>query len=177
MKILQTPSGPANNTPFIANESAQPATAHAYLPSFLTSTMRHASFPEATASLEADLYAQKIRQRRRGIFASVLEALHYSRRLQAQRILRQYQHLISQPEQAGPHNSNPNSEAIKMPKSERLSQGNPFIRLPVPSEKILMTIIAVAFLFLHILAGMILQRAVGNQPVIPQEQARPSLYD
>jgi hypothetical protein len=175
MKILQTPSGPANNTPFIANELAQPATANAYLPSFPASTMRHASFPAATASLEADLRGRKTR--RKGIFASVLEALHYSRRLQAQRILRQYQHLISQPEQAGPHNSNPNSEAIKMPKSERLSQGNLFIRLPVPSEKVLMTIIAVAFLFLHILAGMILQRAVGNQPATPQEQARPSLYD
>jgi len=32
--------------------------------------------------------------KRRGFFAALLEALHHSRRLEAQRILRRYQHLI-----------------------------------------------------------------------------------
>jgi hypothetical protein len=41
-----------------------------------------------------------------GIFASVIAALHDSRRLQAQRILRQYQHLISPPKEARPDNPN-----------------------------------------------------------------------
>jgi hypothetical protein len=32
--------------------------------------------------------------KRKGFFAALLEALHHSRRLEAQRILRRYQHLI-----------------------------------------------------------------------------------
>ena len=64
-----------------------------------------------------------------------------------------------------------------MSMNERLSQGSLFARLPVPSEKALIATIAIAFLFLHILAGTILQRAAADGTVTPQEQARPSLYD
>jgi hypothetical protein len=32
-------------------------------------------------------------------------------------------------------------------------------------------------LFLHILAGVILQSAPASKPVTPQEQTRPPLYD
>jgi hypothetical protein len=44
----------------------------------------------------------------------------------------------------------------------------------VLSENALITIIAVGFLFLHILAGVILLKTPA---ATPQEEARPSLYD
>jgi hypothetical protein len=66
--------------------------------------MRHASYHVAeTVSPEPVLRRQKTGQSNifgsifGSIFARVLAALHYSRRLQAQRILRQYQHLIADP--------------------------------------------------------------------------------
>ena len=69
--------------------------------------MRHASYPAAAnASYEAAARGQKTR--RRGILAVVLEALHDSRRSQAARILRQYRHLVAQPEEGGHHNLIPN---------------------------------------------------------------------
>jgi hypothetical protein len=48
------------------------------------------------------------------------------------------------------------------------------IKLPVLSENALITIIAVGFLVLHILAGVILLKPPA---VTPHEEARPSLYD
>jgi hypothetical protein len=48
------------------------------------------------------------------------------------------------------------------------------IKLPVLSENALITIIAVGFLILHILAGTILLKAPA---VTPHEEARPPLYD
>lgn len=64
-----------------------------------------------------------------------------------------------------------------MPMSERLSRGKSSARLPVPSEKVLITTVVLTFLFLHILAAMILQRAAAERTMTPQEQSRPSLYD
>jgi hypothetical protein len=58
--------------------------------------MKHASFHMAeTVSSETILRRRKTR--RRSFFAVILAALHGSRRAQAQRILRQYQHLIADP--------------------------------------------------------------------------------
>jgi len=69
--------------------------------------MRHASFPAAgISSLQYASDSKTIR--RRSIFAAVIAALHHSRRLQARRILRQYQHLISPPKEGRPQNLNPN---------------------------------------------------------------------
>jgi len=50
-------------------------------------------------------------------------------------------------------------------------------QLPIPSEKTLITVIAVAFLLLHVLAGLLVQRAFANDAVTVQETAGPSLYD
>jgi hypothetical protein len=75
------------------------------------STMRHASYHLAeTVSPESVLRRQKTGQSSifGGIFARVLAALHHSRRLQAQRILRQYQHLIADPKEVSLNNFNPN---------------------------------------------------------------------
>jgi hypothetical protein len=66
------------------------------------STMRHASYHIAeTVSPEPVLHRQKTGQSSifGSIFARVLAALHHSRRLQAQRVLRQYQHLIGDPKE------------------------------------------------------------------------------
>jgi hypothetical protein len=60
---------------------------------------------------------------------------------------------------------------------QELSKAGLSTRLPVPSEKAVITTIAIAFLCLHVLAGMILPRAAADATVAPQEQARPSLYD
>jgi hypothetical protein len=48
------------------------------------------------------------------------------------------------------------------------------IKWPVLSENALITIIAVGFLVLHILAGVILLKAPA---ATPYDEARPSLYD
>jgi hypothetical protein len=48
------------------------------------------------------------------------------------------------------------------------------IKLPVLGENALITIIAVGFLVLHILAGVILLKAPA---ATPHEDARPPLYD
>jgi hypothetical protein len=50
-------------------------------------------------------------------------------------------------------------------------------QIPELSEKAFITAIALAFLFLHILAGTILQSAPASKIVTPQEEAQPSLYD
>jgi hypothetical protein len=60
--------------------------------------MRHALFgvPEISSSQ----YASRSKTvKRRGFFASIIAALHYSRRCQARRILREYRHLIADPHQ------------------------------------------------------------------------------
>ena len=68
--------------------------------------MRHASYHIAeTVSPEPVLHRQKTGHSNifgsifGSIFARVLAALHHSRRLQAQRVLRQYQHLIGDPKE------------------------------------------------------------------------------
>jgi hypothetical protein len=58
------------------------------------STMRHASFP---TNIDSSTPTTSNRTTR-GFFAVLIEALHQSRQLQAQRVLRQYSHLIAQPD-------------------------------------------------------------------------------
>jgi hypothetical protein len=67
--------------------------------------MKHASYHMAeTVSSETVLRAQKTI--RRNFFAGILAALHDSRRSQAQRILRQYQYLIADPQDTDLHDLN-----------------------------------------------------------------------
>jgi hypothetical protein len=61
--------------------------------------------------------------------------------------------------------------------NELLSEGKLSARLPVPSKKVLIATVAVAFLLLHVLAGMAVLRAAADGIMTPQEQARASLYD
>lgn len=81
---------------------------------------RYFIFLTTTAAHEGAACGQKAR--RRSIFASVLEALHYSRRRQAQGILRQYRHLIAQPGEGSAQDLLPISAATRMPMLEMLLQ-------------------------------------------------------
>jgi hypothetical protein len=59
--------------------------------------MRHT--PSITAGISCDALPERVRPTRtRSIFRSVIEALHHSRRLQAERVLIQYRHLIDRTE-------------------------------------------------------------------------------
>ena len=60
---------------------------------------------------------------------------------------------------------------------EKFAQGHVSARLPVASERLLVTTILLAFLFLHVIAGMILQRTAAGAPAAPQQQETLSLYD
>ena len=44
--------------------------------------------------ISPQLQTNQRRAKRKGFLAAILEALHHSRRLEAQRIIRRYQHLI-----------------------------------------------------------------------------------
>jgi hypothetical protein len=61
--------------------------------------------------------------------------------------------------------------------TERFSITKSFSRIPAPSEKLLLAVIAAAFLVLHIAAGVILINASGPVATTTQEDARASLYD
>ena len=60
--------------------------------------MSDASFPKNeifhSEIVSPQLQTNQRRAKRKGFLAAILEALHHSRRLEAQRILRRYQHLI-----------------------------------------------------------------------------------
>jgi hypothetical protein len=57
-----------------------------------------------TSQLTSETSSQDIspshRQNRKSLFAQIIDALHRSRRLQAERTLRQYRHLIDRADQA-----------------------------------------------------------------------------
>jgi hypothetical protein len=61
-----------------------------------------------------------------------------------------------------------------MPVNERSLPRKSSVRLPVLSENALITIIAIAFLALHILVGVIFLK---TSSVTSQQEARPALYD
>jgi hypothetical protein len=52
----------------------------------------------ASSTTVPDISASR-QQTRKSLFAPIIDALHHSRRLQAKRVLRQYQHLIDQTRQ------------------------------------------------------------------------------
>jgi hypothetical protein len=58
--------------------------------------MKHISFPAAGLMPVTIIPFGK---RRKGLFASIPGALHHTRRIQARRVIKQYQHLIDRAEQ------------------------------------------------------------------------------
>jgi hypothetical protein len=71
---------------------------------------------------------------------------------------------------------NQTSEASKMSITEKYSITKSFSKIPAPSEKLLLAVIA-AFLILHIAAGVILVDASKPAATATREEARASLYD
>jgi hypothetical protein len=61
--------------------------------------MKHASFPSAEIDSSA-LAVSGQTKKTKSLFALILEALHHSRRLQAQLVLWQYRHLVASPAEA-----------------------------------------------------------------------------
>ena len=61
--------------------------------------------------------------------------------------------------------------------TERPSSTKSSFEIPAPSENVLLTVIAAAFLILHIAAGVILIDAFRPAATTTQEEPRGSLYD
>jgi hypothetical protein len=57
------------------------------------------------------------------------------------------------------------------------SRQRSFILIPELSENTMLTIIALAFLLLHIFAGTILQRTPAGEASTPQQAENPSSFD
>jgi hypothetical protein len=114
---------------------------------------------------------------RRGFFMEIFQALHHSRRLQAQRVLRQYRHLIDKPE----HRKHPSrmyvSEETRVPTRETQPPRRPSTRTPALIQWTLTAIILAMFLMLHVLAGSILQRAEAGANPSSQHEAPSQLSE
>jgi hypothetical protein len=114
--------------------------------------------------------------RHKAILAAFLNALHESRRLQARRIVHQYEHLIAHPKERIPHALNQNSRG-----REKLVHGGPaqakLGRLPAPSEMGWLVAVAVGFIIVHIVAGTIWLRASANETATSRHEPTSSLYD
>jgi hypothetical protein len=135
--------------------------------------MRNVSRPSAGLAPQASDF--RVEKEKRSIFAFITSALHCSRRIQARRILRQYEHLIAHPEERIPHELNQNSGAQKLlvPSSPDRAK---LARLPAPGEIGWLVAVAVAFITIHIVAGTIRLRASANEATTSRYEVSP-LYD
>lgn len=133
------------------------------------------SFP---AGASAPIAAFGPKSRRAGflarIFTPVLAALHHARRIQAQRVLRVHRHLLGSGRNIG---LPPSTEAMTMSIADRSSSRRRYVKIPRPSENVLLTIIAGAILVFHIVGGVMVQRALPDKPVAQLDQALASYGD
>jgi len=60
---------------------------------------------------------------------------------------------------------------------ERSSFTKSPVRIPAPSEDLLLAVIAVAFLILHIAIGIIVQSSLPADSTATLREAKPSYYD
>jgi hypothetical protein len=74
--------------------------------------MKQVSYPLVGVASGSSLFRIK-KPKQRNILGFVIAALHYSRRLQARRVLRQYRHLIAQSEENGIHGLFPGALLVK----------------------------------------------------------------
>jgi len=61
--------------------------------------------------------------------------------------------------------------------TERSSFNKSAFQIPAPSENLVLTIIAVAFLILHVAVGVIVQNSLPVDPTAILDEAKPSSYD
>jgi hypothetical protein len=66
---------------------------------------------------------------------------------------------------------------MKMSENKNRARQKYLFQISELDEMTLITIIALLFLLLHILAGTLLQRSPASEIITPQEKAQPSLYD
>ena len=106
--------------------------------------------------------------RRRGLVVALIAALHRSRRRQAEQVLRRHAHLIARAERRQTFDLQSRTAAMSVSEEpSRSSVDRSSAGLGVPSEKMLLAAIAIAFRGLHILAGVMLLRPSG-EAVAPQ---------
>ena len=137
--------------------------------------MRNVSHPSAgLAPLASDF---RIEKEERSIFAFITSALHCSRRLQARRILRRYEHLIADALRVR-HELSQNSGGQKPPVTSRPDQETWAARLSATSEMGWLVAVALAFLLTHIAAGIWLLPSANDLTTSPPEAiSSSSLYD
>jgi hypothetical protein len=111
------------------------------------------------------------------VFNSIAAVLHCSRRLQARRILRQYEHLMQSSEESVPQISSQNSGDRKMLVTSKTAQAKLVARRPARNELGWLVAVALAFLVVHIVAGTIWMRASANETTPSRSDAISSSYD
>jgi hypothetical protein len=100
-----------------------------------------------------------------GLLARLLGALHHSRRLQAQNVLKAHRHLRAGSPDRQPSGTGDDTLSI----AERSSSTGRSLRIPAPGETQRLAIIALAFLVFHVLLGTWVQRALPDAPAAPQK--------
>jgi hypothetical protein len=101
-----------------------------------------------------------------GFLARLLGALHHSRRLQAQNILKAHRHLRAGSSDAcQPSGTGGDTLSI----AERSSPIERSFRIPAPSTNPRLAIIALAFLVFHVLLGTWMHRALPDAPAAQQK--------
>jgi hypothetical protein len=112
--------------------------------------------------------------RPRGVLARLLAALHHSRRLQAQHVLRAHRHLrAGSPESHQPPGRGGDTVSIAGPSS---STERAF-RIPALGNTPLITIMAFAFLAFHVVVGTLVNRASPGDPATQHKASIASYRD
>jgi hypothetical protein len=100
-----------------------------------------------------------------GVLARLLGALHHSRRLQAQNVLRAHRHLRA----GSADNCRPSGTGGDTMSIAERSWSTKRSRIPAPSENRRLAVIAFAFLIFHVLLGTWVHRALPDDPSARQK--------
>jgi hypothetical protein len=106
-----------------------------------------------------------------GLLARLLGALHHSRRLQAQNVLKAHRHLRAGSADRQPSGTGGDTVSI----AQRSSSTGRSFRIPAPSTNPRLAIIALGFLVFHVLLGTWMHRALPGAPAA-QQQASTAFY-
>jgi hypothetical protein len=132
-------------------------------------TVKHTAFPTPEIESSASVVSPSS-SRKRLHFHWLLDALHRSRGIQAQHLLRQHRHLIGDTRPSA-------SNQIRGKRTSIIQRFSIVSRNVAPSQNLLLAMIAVAFLVLHVVAGFILQNVLAADPGAASDKASFSSYD
>jgi hypothetical protein len=118
--------------------------------------------PSDVAGTSSTISTTRARPGRRTVFAAVMDALHHSRRLQAERVFREYDHLVHRPARpiltdripADSNNQRPHKDTLR-----RTPANRPLVLI----EKALIAALLIVFIMLHVLADSALRRAEAER--------------